>query len=44
MITFLMGTRELYDFVDDNPVVEMHPVDYTNNPYIIGQNDRLISW
>ncbi len=43
VITFLMGTRELYDFVDDNPVVEMHPVDYTNNPYIIGQNDRLIS-
>lgn len=41
--TFLMGTRSLYDFVHDNPIVEMHSVDYTNNPYIIGQNDRLIS-
>ena len=29
--TFLMGTRKLYDFVDNNPV-EMHPVDYTNDP------------
>ena len=29
--TFLMGTRKLYDFVDNNPAVEMHPVDYTND-------------
>ena len=41
LVTFLMGTRALYDFVHDNPVVEMHSVDYTNNPYIIGQNERL---
>lgn len=43
VVTFLMGTRSLYDFVHDNPIVEMHSVDYTNNPYIIGQNDQLIS-
>ena len=30
--TFLMGTRKLYDFVDGNPDVVMHPVDYTNDP------------
>jgi 4-hydroxybutyrate CoA-transferase len=41
--TFLMGTRKLYDFVHDNPDVELHPVDYTNDPYIIGQHDNLIS-
>ncbi|NLT92773.1 MAG: acetyl-CoA hydrolase/transferase family protein [Actinobacteria bacterium] len=41
--TFLMGTRRLYDFVDDNPVVHMRPVDITNDPYIIGQNDRVVS-
>jgi len=41
--TFLMGTRRLYDFVDDNPVVNMLPVNITNDPYIIGQNDRVVS-
>ena len=28
---FLMGTERLYDFVDDNPMVEMRPVDFTND-------------
>jgi 4-hydroxybutyrate CoA-transferase len=41
--TFLMGTRKLYDFVHDNPDVELHPVDYTNDPYIIGQHENFIS-
>jgi 4-hydroxybutyrate CoA-transferase len=40
---FLMGTRKLYDFVHENPMVEMHPVNYTNDPYIIGQNDNVVS-
>ncbi|MCL2865124.1 MAG: 4-hydroxybutyrate CoA-transferase [Lachnospiraceae bacterium] len=41
--TFLMGSQKLYDFVNDNPMVSMHPVSYTNNPYIAGQNDNLVS-
>lgn len=41
--TFIMGTKELYDFVDDNPMVYMAPVNYVNNPYVIGKNDNLIS-
>ena len=41
VVTFLMGTRRLYDFVDQNPMVEMHPVDYTNNSTIISQNDKI---
>ncbi len=41
--TFLMGTRRLYDFVDDNPNVDMHPVDYTNNVVIAGKVNNLIS-
>jgi 4-hydroxybutyrate CoA-transferase len=41
--TFLMGTRKLYDFADNNPDVELHPVDYTNAPHIIGQIENLIS-
>jgi 4-hydroxybutyrate CoA-transferase len=41
--TFLMGTRRLYDFVDDNPVVNMLPVNIVNDPYVIGQNDRVVA-
>ena len=41
--TFLMGTRRLYDYVSDNPAVAMYPVDYVNDPYVIGQNDNLVS-
>lgn len=41
--TFLMGTRRLYDFVDDNPMVNMFTVDYVNDPYVIGQIDKMVS-
>ena len=41
--TFLMGTRRLYDYVDDNPAVAMYPVQYVNNPYVIAKNDNLVS-
>ena len=41
--TFLMGTRRLYDFVDDNPAVNMFPVNVINDPYLIGQNDRVVA-
>jgi len=41
--SFLMGSRELYDFVDNNPVVEMHPSHYVNDPFMIAKNDNMIS-
>jgi len=41
--TFLMGTSKLYQFVHNNPDVEMHPVDYVNDPYVIGQHDNMIA-
>ncbi|AVX20616.1 MULTISPECIES: acetyl-CoA hydrolase/transferase family protein [Carboxydocella] len=41
--TFAIGTQRLYDFLDNNPMVEMHPVDYTNDPYIIGRNNQLVA-
>lgn len=43
VVAFLMGTRRLYDFVDHNPDVDMYAVDYVNNPFVIAQNDNLIS-
>jgi 4-hydroxybutyrate CoA-transferase len=42
-LTFLMGTKRLYDFVNNNPKVEMYPVDYTNNVTIASKVERLIS-
>lgn len=41
--TFAIGTQELYDFLDDNPLCAAYPVDYTNDPYIASRNDNLIS-
>lgn len=43
MAAFLMGTRKLYDFIDGNPEVELHPVDYINDPCVIGQHDNMVS-
>jgi acetyl-CoA hydrolase len=41
--SFVMGSRRLYDFVDDNPMIEMHPVTFTNDPLHIAQNDRMVA-
>jgi 4-hydroxybutyrate CoA-transferase len=41
--TFILGTNELYDFVDNNPVIECRPCDYTNDPFIIAQNDKMVA-
>ena len=40
---FLMGTKRLYDFVNNNPEVEMYPVDYVNNPLVIMKEDNIVS-
>lgn len=42
-VTFLMGTRKLYDYVDNNPQIHMLPVDVCNNPAVISQNDHVVS-
>ena len=41
--TFYFGTKELYDFIDNNPIFETHPTNYTNHPFIIGQNEKMIA-
>ncbi len=41
--TFLMGTENVYRFVNNNPDVELYPVDYVNDPRIISQNDNMVS-
>ena len=40
---FAEGTRELYDYLDDNLTVYMKHVDYVNDPWVIAQHDRMVS-
>jgi len=40
---FALGTRELYDFIDDNPAVQILDGNYVNDPMIIAQNDNQVS-
>ncbi len=41
LATFALGSKKLYQFMDRNPALEMHPVDYVNDPYLASQNDNL---
>jgi acyl-CoA hydrolase/GNAT superfamily N-acetyltransferase len=41
--SFCMGTRRLYDLVDDNPAFGFFPSEYVNDPLVIGQNDHLVA-
>jgi 4-hydroxybutyrate CoA-transferase len=40
---FLFGSQKLYDFVDNNPIVELHPTEYVNDPFKIAQNDNMVA-
>ena len=41
--TFALGSQKLYRFMDRNPGLEIHPVSFTNDPYLAGQNDNLVA-
>jgi acetyl-CoA hydrolase len=40
---FLIGTKRLYDWADDNPLIELHRTEYINDPFVIAQNDRMVA-
>jgi acetyl-CoA hydrolase len=40
---FLLGTQRLWDWVDDNPIIELHCTEYVNHPFTIAQNDRMVA-
>ncbi len=40
---FVLGTRKSYDFLDNNPIIEFHPQEYVNNPFIISRNDKMVA-
>ncbi|UCE08795.1 MAG: acetyl-CoA hydrolase/transferase family protein [bacterium] len=41
--TFLLGSKDLYEFAHNNPLFEMHPVNYSNDPFIVAQNDKMVA-
>jgi acyl-CoA hydrolase len=43
ILTFALGSAELYDFLDNNPLIEAHPVDYVNDPFIVSQNENMVA-
>jgi 4-hydroxybutyrate CoA-transferase len=40
---FILGTRRLYQWIDDNPIVEFHRTEYVNDPFVIAQNERMVA-
>jgi acyl-CoA hydrolase/N-acetylglutamate synthase-like GNAT family acetyltransferase len=43
VVSFCVGTKRLYDFVDRNPFFEFHPSDHVNDPFVISRNDRMVA-
>ena len=41
--SFCMGSRKLYDYIDNNPFFEFYPTEYVNDPYIIGQHEKMVA-
>lgn len=40
---FVIGSQRLYDWVDDNPLIELHPTEHVNDPFVIAQNERMVA-
>ena len=43
ILGFAIGTRKLFDFVDNNPIFEFHPTAYTNDPGLVARNDNMVA-
>jgi 4-hydroxybutyrate CoA-transferase len=41
--SFVLGARPLFDFIHNNPIVEFHPSDYVNDPFVICQNHKMVA-
>ncbi len=40
---FCLGTKKSYDFIDNNPIIEFHPQEYVNDPFVIAKNDKMVA-
>jgi acyl-CoA hydrolase len=43
ILGFALGTKKLFDFVDNNPIFEFHPTSYSNDPALIARNDNMVA-
>jgi acyl-CoA hydrolase len=43
VITFALGTEKLYEFLNNNPFIEAHPVEHVNDPFVVSQNENLVA-
>jgi 4-hydroxybutyrate CoA-transferase len=43
ILGFALGTKNLFDYVDNNPIFEFHPTAYTNDPALIARNDSMVA-
>lgn len=41
--SFVLGGKRTFDFLDNNPFVELHPTDYVNDPFVISQNEKMVA-
>lgn len=40
---FVLGTRKVFDFIDNNPIIEFHPQEYVNDPFVISKNNKMVA-
>ncbi len=43
VLTFALGSKRLYEFINNNPLFEAHPTEYTNDPFVVAQHDNLVA-
>jgi acyl-CoA hydrolase len=43
ILGFALGSKRLFEFVDNNPIFEFHPTAYTNDPALIARNDKMVA-
>jgi acyl-CoA hydrolase len=43
ILGFVLGSKQMFDYVDDNPIFEFHPTAYTNDPALIARNDKMVA-
>ena len=43
ILGFVLGSKQLFEYVDDNPIFEFHPTAYTNDPALISRNDNMVA-
>ena len=43
VISFVLGTRRLFDFIHENPSFEFRSISYTNDPFVVAQNERMVA-